>query len=176
MTERKCIKCIHFPCLKVNCSAENTEVCDLYETEVSRAIKKLREEGYIEFERSKIGGNMNKFQKELIEKCKEVSHFEDTPLFDDIYVLPTTRKHDSGYKILYVIGQTRKDDTYYLLDTYCDVVDFGEFNSMIKDLHIDVLNNGIIHYWSNYQQFKSIFRVSNCTFEMINKTKLLWEK
>jgi len=40
--ERKCIKCIHFPCLKVQCEAQNTEVCDLYETEVSRAIKKLR--------------------------------------------------------------------------------------------------------------------------------------
>ena len=52
--ERKCIKCIHFPCLKVNCSAENTEVCDLYETEVSRAIKKLREEEYYDFERFKL--------------------------------------------------------------------------------------------------------------------------
>lgn len=49
--ERKCIKCVHFPCLKDNCSAENKEVCDLYETEVSRAIKKLREEGYYDFER-----------------------------------------------------------------------------------------------------------------------------
>ena len=48
--ERKCIKCIHFPCLKEQCEKENTEVCDLYETEVNRAIKKLREEGYYEFE------------------------------------------------------------------------------------------------------------------------------
>lgn len=119
---------------------------------------------------------MNKFQKELIEKCKEVSQFEDTPLFDDIYILPTTRKHDSGYKILYIIGQTRKDNKYYLLGTYCDVVDFGEFNTPIKDLHVDVLNNGIIHYWSNYQQFESIFRVSNCTFKMVKRKKLLWEK
>ena len=55
--ERKCIKCVHFPCTKTNCEAENTEVCDLYETEVSRAIKKLREEGYYDFERSEIGGN-----------------------------------------------------------------------------------------------------------------------
>ena len=53
-TERKCIKCIHFPCLKVQCEAQNTEVCDLYETEVSRAIKKVREEGYYDFERFKL--------------------------------------------------------------------------------------------------------------------------
>lgn len=48
--ERKCIKCINFPCARKDCSAENTEVCDLYETEVSRAIKKLREEGYEDWE------------------------------------------------------------------------------------------------------------------------------
>ena len=51
--ERKCIKCIHFPCLKMNCEKDNTEVCYLYETEVSRAIKKLRT-GYYDFERRKI--------------------------------------------------------------------------------------------------------------------------
>ena len=48
--ERKCIKCVHFPCLKAQCEKENTEVCELYETEVSRAIKKLREEGYEDWE------------------------------------------------------------------------------------------------------------------------------
>jgi len=40
--ERKCIKCYHFPCTKQEFSAENTAVCREYETEVSRAIKKLR--------------------------------------------------------------------------------------------------------------------------------------
>ena len=48
--ERKCIKCVHFPCTRTTCEAQNTEVCDLYETEVSRAIKKLREEGYTDWE------------------------------------------------------------------------------------------------------------------------------
>ena len=48
-TERKCIKCIHFPCARKDCTPENTEVCDLYETEISRAIKKLRT-GYYDFE------------------------------------------------------------------------------------------------------------------------------
>lgn len=49
MTERKCIKCIHFPCTRQECSAENTAVCREYETEVSRAIKNLRT-GYYDFE------------------------------------------------------------------------------------------------------------------------------
>lgn len=119
---------------------------------------------------------MNKFQKELIEKCKKVSINDETPLFDDIYMLPTTRKHDSGYKIMYIIGYSREKNEFYLLDTYCDVVSLGEFDTNIKDLHIDVLDNGIIHYWSNYQMFESIFRVSSCTFKMVKRTKMLWER
>lgn len=42
------------PYARKDCTSENTEVCDLYETEVSRAIKKLREEGYYDFERFKL--------------------------------------------------------------------------------------------------------------------------
>lgn len=48
--ERKCIKCIHFVCTREECSAENTEVCDLYETEVSRIIKNLKTDGYEDWE------------------------------------------------------------------------------------------------------------------------------
>lgn len=48
--ERKCKTYFHCPCTREECEAENTEVCYLYETEVSRAIKKLREEGYYDFE------------------------------------------------------------------------------------------------------------------------------
>ncbi len=119
---------------------------------------------------------MNKFQKEMLEKCKEVKISEELPLLDDIYILPTNRKHDSGYKIMYIVGLCREKGIYYLLDNYCDVVDLGDFGTLIQDLHIDILDNGIIHYWSNSQQFKSIHRMSSCTFEIINRKKMLWEK
>ena len=119
---------------------------------------------------------MNKFQKEFLEKCIEVKISDETPLFDDVYILPTNRKHDSGYKIMNVVGLDRKENKYYLLDTYCDVVNFGEFESSVKDLNVDILENGIIHYWSNYKKFRSCFRVSSCTFEMIKREKSLWEE
>lgn len=112
---------------------------------------------------------MNKFQRELLDKCKDIELTEDIPLLDDIYILPTTRKHDSGYKIMYIVGLSRKKDQYYLLDTYCDVLDIGEFMSLAKDIHIDIQDNGIIHIWSNYQLFRSVFRVSSCTFEMVDR-------
>lgn len=112
---------------------------------------------------------MNKFQKELLEKCKHTRLSDELPLFDDIYVLPTTRKHDSGYKIMYIVGYVRKTDKYYLLDTYCDVVNFGDLTKRLKELNVDILDNGIIHFWSNYQKIQSNFRVSSCTFDFIDR-------
>lgn len=115
---------------------------------------------------------MNKFQKELLEKCKDTNLFDELPLLDDIYILPTTRNHDSGYKIMYIVGLDRKKDQYYLLDTYCDVVNLGYFAKNIKNINIDILDNGVIHLWNNYQKFESNFRVSSCTFEFVDKEVL----
>ena len=112
---------------------------------------------------------MNKFQKELLEKCKHIGIDEETPLFNDIYILPTTRKHESGYKIMYVVGLDRKNNQYYLLDTFCDVVNIGNFIKSLKGIDIDILDNGIIHLWNNYQLFKSIYRVSSCTFDLVER-------
>ena len=117
---------------------------------------------------------MNKFQKELLEKCKNVEYDDILPLFDDIYILPTNRKHDSGYKIMYIVGLNREENQYYLLDTYCDVVNFGDFVKNLKELNVDILENGIIHCWSNYQKIKSNFRVSSCTFDFEGKGR--WEE
>lgn len=114
---------------------------------------------------------MNKYQKDFLSKCKHIGVIDDVPLLDDVYILPTNRKHDSGYKIMYICGLSREKNTYYLLDTYCDVVNFGEFFETLKGLNIDILHNGIIHCWSNQQQMKSNFRVSSCTFSFVDRER-----
>lgn len=119
---------------------------------------------------------MNKFQKELLEKCIKTKHDEELPLFDGIYILPTNKKHDSGYKIMYIVGHDVKEDKYYLLDTYCDVVNFGYLVRELKELNIDILDNGIIHCWSNYQLIKSGFRFSSCTFDFVDRKDGYWRK
>ena len=58
---------------------------------------------------------MNKYQKKLLEKCKKTTLSEEIPLLDDIYILPQNRKHDSGYKIMYIVGYDSKQEQYYLL-------------------------------------------------------------
>lgn len=110
---------------------------------------------------------MNKFQKELLKKCKHLKLNEEVPLLDGIYVLPTTKKHDSGYKIMYIVGYAENE--YYLLDTYCDVVNFGDFKKQLQELNIDIPDNGIIHCWSNKEKIKSNFRVSSCTFDLVER-------
>lgn len=115
---------------------------------------------------------MNKFQKELLSKCKEVKKDKKIPLLDVVYILPTTRKHDSGYKIMYIVGYAEKTKQYYLLDGGCDVINFGDMISQFsqfKGLNIDIHDNGIIQCWSRTQKMKSVFRVSSCTFGFVDR-------
>lgn len=108
---------------------------------------------------------MNKYQKELLEKCKK--DYNKKPLFDEIIVINTNKKHDSSYNIMYVIGvccKNYRDEEYYLLSKYCDVLEFDLFDN----IRIDV-KNGIIRYWTGYnKKFKTIYDCSCCEFELVN--------
>lgn len=114
---------------------------------------------------------MNRNQKKLLKKCKFASILDELPIFDMIYVLPTNIKHFSGYKIMYIIGWSKKENEYYLFDRICDVLEFENFKGNIKDLHLDIKEKGIIRYWSDNQRFKVFSRVSCCSFEMVRKYK-----
>lgn len=120
---------------------------------------------------------MNKEKQELLDKCLKLEQFDEIPILGGIYVVPTRYKHDSGYKIMYIIGytsyKTNEEQKYYLIDTCCDVIDFVDwFNGeSIKDLHIDITPGGIIHIWGNYQNMVNRFNLSSCMFEMIDKQK-----
>ena len=122
---------------------------------------------------------MNKAKKELIEKCIKLEYGDGVPILGGIYVIPTNLKHDSGYKIMYIIGYTpfkrgENQKTYFLIDTYCDVIDYSNYlgrYDKIKDLHIDITPNGIIHIWSNEQNMKIIYNLSSCSIAMVEKER-----
>lgn len=111
---------------------------------------------------------MNKKQQELLDKCVRVNVRDDIPLLDGILIIQQRRLHDSGYRMMYVIGQIFEDDKYYLLSTYSDVIDIGNMfsNPAHYDVHLDINSNGIIRIWSNGKKFKSTFRVSSCCFDV----------
>lgn len=111
---------------------------------------------------------MYKKQKELLENIITLKHEEIEGMeFPMIYILPTNKNHDSGYKIMYIVGV--KDDKNYLIGTYSDVVDIGWNSNVPEDIHIDCVANGIIRIWSNNYNLKLMVSCSNCIFEYERK-------
>lgn len=124
---------------------------------------------------------MNKAQKELLDKCKKLNMEEKLPLFKGIYIIQQRKLHDSGYRMMYVIGHTsydkeKKDSEYYLIGTYSDVVDFQPVwakyikgSNEMCDLHLDIDKNGIIHIWTNSEKSFNCYCpcVSSCTLEVV---------
>lgn len=118
---------------------------------------------------------LNKAKQELLDKCIKTKYNEKLPNFNGIYIIQTNLKHESGYKIMYIIGHTsfKKEGEikYYLIDKMCDVVEIDNLLNQcnIKELKFDITTSGIIHMWCNYNLLKVIFRCSNCTFELLEE-------
>ena len=124
---------------------------------------------------------MNKSVKELLEKCNKLNVEEKLPLFKGIFIIQQRKLHDSGYRMMYVIGHTeydieKQDWEYYLIGTYSDVVDFQPVwskyingSTEMCDLHLDIDKNGIIHIWTNSDKHFNCYcpYVSSCTLEVI---------
>lgn len=73
LMEKSCKTCTYYPCTRINCG----KVCNQYKTEVQEileGIDKILEEGYQDWERTKIGGNMKKGEeKTLLEIIEEIA-------------------------------------------------------------------------------------------------------
>ena len=52
---------------------------------------------------------MNKSAKELLDKCIKLEMDKKLPLFKGIYIIQQRKLHDSGYRMMYVIGHTEYD-------------------------------------------------------------------
>ena len=90
--------------------------------------------------------------------------------------------HDSGFRLMNVIGHTDydkelKDFKYYLISCCSDVIDFEPIfdkyiagNYDMCDLHLDINKNGLIHIWTNSNKKLSCsygLHLSNCSLEII---------
>lgn len=125
----------------------------------------------------------NKKAQELLDKTIKLKHGDKTPLFKGIYIIQDRKLHDSGYRLMYVIGHTEYDKElndykYYLISDGCsDVIDFQPiFKKYINgdydmcDLHLDINRNGLIHIWTNSDKKMKMeygLHLSSCSFEII---------
>ena len=124
---------------------------------------------------------MNKAAKELLEKSVDLGYNAEYPAFKGIYIIQQRKLHDSGFRMMYVIGHTEydtkiKDFKYYLISKCSDVVDFQPvFDKLLKkqydmcDLHLDIDRDGLIHIWTNSKKRMKVYcsHVSSCSLEII---------
>lgn len=119
-------------------------------------------------------------KKELYEKAINLGYDGEYPLFKGIFIIQQRKLHDSGYRMMYVIGHTdydekEKDFHYYLIGTYSDVIDFERhYTQILKndagllDLHLDISRNGIIHIWTNSKSQRLKVYMPQCSSCMLN--------
>ena len=105
---------------------------------------------------------------ELLNLAKKVRYqdLDKLPAFNCIYIIPQRKLHDSGYRMMYVIGE--RELNYFLLDDFSDVINIGDICSekSFKDINMDITKNGIIRLWSRRFYLKCTTAVSNCIFDI----------
>lgn len=126
---------------------------------------------------------INKQARKLLNKAVKLKYGDEIPLFKGIYIIQERKLHDSGFRLMYVIGHTEydkelKDFKYYLISNGCsDVIDFEPMfekylsdNYDMCDLHLDINKNGLIHIWTNSNKKLSCkygLHLSNCGLEIV---------
>ena len=122
-----------------------------------------------------------KRKQELLDKAIKLNYDEEIPLLKGIFIIQETRLHDSGYRLMNIIGHTEydkelQDYKYYLISCCSDVVDFVPIfeyymkrNYSMCDLHLDISKSGIIHIWTNSDKWLKCWgtNLSSCQFEIV---------
>lgn len=116
----------------------------------------------------------NKEAQKLLDKAIKLDYGDEIPLFEGIYIIQERRLHDSGYRLMNVIGHTEydkelKDYKYYLISCYSDVIDFKSIYDMCY-LYLDIDRNGLIHIWTDSNKKLSIRRLNTscCYIEIVD--------
>lgn len=114
---------------------------------------------------------MTKYKEELLNLDV---YYGDIPLLDFIYIIPTRKKHDSGYCIFNIVGEN-KEGFKKIIDTYCDVIDIDRIINDHRCVCMDMKEYPIIRLFTGYNQFKFKikFNLSSFVFEVVNINGLL---
>ena len=97
----------------------------------------------------------------LKEKLKEacfLSTFEESHLFDYIYIIPTRRKHDSGYYMYEIYGSIR--EKFYCLSKCSDVIDLENVNYIVS---IDSPEYNVYRFFTHCSNYKFSVPYGHCS-------------
>ena len=113
--------------------------------------------------------------KEL-EKLEMIKYNEDIPLLDELYVIVSNKKHDSGYKKYKIYGIADSDgkttyakclsewsDVIRIVPTFLNVCDVY----YLPVLSMDSIETNLIRIFVRKAKIKVISRLSDFEFEII---------
>lgn len=124
----------------------------------------------------------NKEATEMLNKAIKLTRKDKVPSFKGVYIIPERKLHESGYRLMNIIGHTGYDERekgfkYYLISICSDVIDFEPMferlmskNYAMCDLHLDISKGGIIHIWTKSDKricLKYGIDLSSCSFEIL---------
>ena len=118
--------------------------------------------------------------KKKLEKLEKIAFLEEIPLLDELYVVVSNEKHDSGYKMYKIYGVaygnnnreityakclSKISDVIHIVPTFLRAVD----DYYLPVLSIDSIENNLIHIFVRKAKIKVNYRLSDFEFEIIKK-------
>lgn len=114
---------------------------------------------------------MNK--KEFIKQAKLNGYPTPRIKLRGICVIPRRKLHESGYKLMYVIGYN-SDYKPYMISNCTDSITFTDYytKQSFQGLQMDIDEEGIISLWSRYNLFETMdYNCSTIRFDVFTERR-----
>ena len=115
-------------------------------------------------------------KKDDLNKLEKIAFLEEIPLLDELYVVVSNKKHDSGYKMYKIYGIADSDGkTTYAkcLSEWSDVIHIAPTflnnwsNYYAPVLSIDSIETNLFHIFVRNAKIKVKYNLSDFEFEII---------
>lgn len=90
-------------------------------------------------------------------------------IYDSILIIPSGKKHDSGWALMYIIGVISGEP--FEIAAACDDINWQlPAEQQVSGLRTDMIYpSGVIHFWSNHYRFKVGHSLSSTDIHLISK-------
>ena len=106
-----------------------------------------------------------------------VKEFTKVERYESLIIVPTKKKHDSGWRLMAIVGCKEKDNYHNVpveIAGYCDDINWilPYNNKYFECLRSDMTVSNCIRFWSNYHIFEVGMCCSSTDIKIIkNKNK-----
>jgi hypothetical protein len=113
---------------------------------------------------------LNIKKKELLDL--PVRKWDDVKSYDSIIVCPTAKRHESGYRLMAIIGCVSLEPIE--IAAYCDDLNFLIFDKVEPDYYpspfrADMILSNCIHFHSNHYRFQVGLSLSSTDIAIIKQ-------